>query len=225
MCGHNKQDFSALNYTMISLLSNKVNILIVGGGEAAFIKCKTFSKEGSNITVVSKEFCSKFEELQNLYNVTLIKAEYDESYMENKHIIIIATDSKETNENIKAYCDKESKLYLHCGNYKEGLIVTPVQKNTRNMRFALHTKNGSPKTALFMSKIIEDKLEEYSDYIDYTCYIMNMVKDMVKKKEIMNFVSSEDFYFFHTKGFENIILEMFYGIEMGIAQNWKLKEE
>ena len=61
MCGHNKQDFSALNYTMISLLSNKVNILIVGGGEAAFIKCRTFSKEGCNITVVSKEFCSDFE--------------------------------------------------------------------------------------------------------------------------------------------------------------------
>ena len=58
MRGHNKQDFSALNYTMISLLSNKVNILIVGGGEAAFIKCRTFSKEGCNITVVSKEFCT-----------------------------------------------------------------------------------------------------------------------------------------------------------------------
>ena len=42
MRGYNKQDFSAINYTMISLLSSKVNILIVGGGEAAFIKCGTF---------------------------------------------------------------------------------------------------------------------------------------------------------------------------------------
>lgn len=219
MCGHNKQDFSALNYTMISLLSNKINILIIGGGEAAFIKCRTFSKEGCNITVVSKEFCSDFEAFQKLYNVKLIKGKYDESYVDNNHIVIIATDNSETNEGIKAYCDKKCKLYLHCEDYKEGLFVTPVQKNTTNMKFALHTKSSSPKTTLFMSKIIEDKLEEYTDFINYTCSIRNMVKKRAQKKEIMDFVCSEDFYFFYTKGLENVILEMFYGIEIGIAQN------
>lgn len=214
MRGHNKQDFSALNYTMISLLPSKANILIVGGGEAALIKCRTFSKEGSNITVVSKEFCSGFEALQNLNNVKLIKAEYDESYVDHNHIVIIATDNKEINEIIKKYCDEKCKLYLHCEDYKQGLFVTPVQKNTPNMKFALHTKISSPKTALFMSEIIEDKLCEYEGFIDYSCSIRNMVKKMVLKKEIMDFVCSEDFYFFYTVGAQNVILEMFYGYEI-----------
>ena len=85
---------------------------------------------------------------------------------------------------IKKYCDKKCKLYLHCEDYKEGLFVTPVQKNTPNMKFALHTKSSSPKTALFMSKIIEDKLYEYEDFIDYTCSIRNIVKKREKKKKL-----------------------------------------
>lgn len=217
MRGHNKQDFPGLNYTMISLLSNKINILIVGGGEAALIKGRTFSKEGCNITVVSKEFCLEFYALQDIYNVKLIKSEYDESYVDNNHIVIIATDNKETNDGIKKYCDKNSKLYVHCGDYKQGLFVTPVQRNTPNMKFALHTKNSSPKTALFMSKVIEDKLCEYEGFIDYTCRMRNVVKKSEIKKEIMNFVCSKDFYFFYTKGAQNDILEMFYETEFGKA--------
>jgi len=197
---------------MISLLSNKVNILIVGGGEAALIKCRTFSREGCNITVVSKEFCLELAELQDVYNIELIKDEYDESYVDKNHIVIIATDNKEINEGIKKYCDSICKLYVHCADYKQGLFVTPVQKDTPNMKFALHTKNSSPKTALFMSRIIEDKIFEYTDFIDYTFSIRNMVIQRSEKKEIMNFVCSGDFYFFYTKGVHDVILEMFYGI-------------
>jgi len=211
MRGHNKQDFQDLNYTMISLISNKINILIVGGGEAAFIKCRTFSKEGCNITVVSKEFCLEFDTLRDFYNIKLIKDEYDESYLDNNHIVIIATNNKEINQAIKVYCDNKCKLYVHCEDYKQGLFVTPVQRNTPNMKFALHTKNSSPKTALFMSKIIEEKIGEYTDFIDYTFSIRNKVINNNQKKEIMNFVCSEDFYFYYNKGVQNVILEMFYG--------------
>ena len=35
----------------------------------------------------------------------------------------------------------------------------------------------------------------------------------------MNFVCSEDFYFFYTKGVQNAILEMFYGTEIGTVEN------
>ncbi|MBU3161099.1 NAD(P)-dependent oxidoreductase [Clostridium frigoris] len=216
MRGYNKQDFSAINYTMISLLSSKINILIVGGGEAAFIKCRTFSKEGCNITVVSKEFSKKFYELQDVYNVKLIKDEYKKeyikAYVDINHIVIIATNNNIVNESIKNYCDEKCKLYLNCEDFTQGLVVKPVQRDTSNIKFALHTKGGSPKTSLFMSKIIEDKIYEYSNFIDYTCSIRNIVKSRPEKKEIMNFVCSEDFYFFYTKDVHNIILEMFYGV-------------
>ncbi|MCB2339503.1 NAD(P)-dependent oxidoreductase [Clostridium estertheticum] len=214
MRGYNKQDISAINYTMISLLSSKVNILIVGGGEAAFIKCGTFSKEGCNVTVVSKEFNKNFYKLKGVSNIKLIKDEYKESYVDINHIVIIATNSNIVNESIKNYCDEKYKLYLNCEDFNQGLVVKPVQRDTSNMKFALHTKGGSPKTSLFMSKIIEDKIYEYSNFIDYTCSIRNIVKMRSQKKEIMNFVCSEDFFFFYTKDVQSIILEMFYGIDI-----------
>lgn len=217
MRGHNKQDFPAINYTMISLLSSKVNILIVGGGEAAFIKCRTFSKEGCYVTVVSKEFNKKFYELKDIYNIKLIKDEYKKDYIKEyidiNHIVIIATNNNIINESIKNYCDEKCKLYLNCEDFTQGLVVKPVQRDTPNMKFALHTKGGSPKTSVFISKIIEDKIYEYSNFIDYTCSIRNIVKGRLEKKEIMNFVCSKDFYFFYTKDVPNIILEMFYGID------------
>ena len=214
MHGDNKQDFSTLNYTMISLLSNKINILIVGGGEAALIKCRSFAREGCNITVLSKEFSPGFNTLTENCNIKLIKGEYDESYIQRNHMVIIATDDKATNSIIKTHCDKNYKLYIYCADYKEGLLVTPVQKHTSNMKFALHTKNGSPKTALFMAKVVEDKLMEYTDFIDYTSALRNSIKSKAEKKEIMDFVCSEDFYFFYIKGVQNKIIEMFYGTEI-----------
>ena len=214
---HIKQNFPVINYTMISLLSSKVKILIVGGGEAAFIKCRTFSKEGCYVTVVSKGFNKKFYELKDIYNVKLIKDECKEDYIKNyidvNHIVIIATNNNIINESIKNYCDEMCKLYLNCEDFTQGLVVKPLQIDTPNMKFALHTKGGSPKTSMFMSKIIEDKIYEYTGFIDYTCSIRNKVKGRPDKKEIMSFVCSEDFYFFYTKETQNIILEMFYGIE------------
>lgn len=212
MSRHNEKDLSAINYTMISLLSNKINVLIVGGGDAAFIKCRTFSNEGCYVTVVSKEFNKKFYELQDIYNVKLIKDEYKKDYIDINHIVIIDTDNNIINDSIKNYCDEQCKLYLNCEDFTQGLVVKPVQWDTPNIKFALHTKVGSPKTSLFMSKIIEDKIYEYTDFIDYTCSIRNKVKGISDKKEIMNFVCSKDFYFFYTKNTQNIILEMFYGI-------------
>jgi len=214
MRGHTKQNISTLNYTMISLISNKVNILIVGGGEAAFIKCRSFSKEGCNVTVVSKEFCEVFKLVNELSNVELIKGDYNESYVDNNHIVIIATNNKQTNDIIKTHCDNKSKLYVHCEDHKKGLFVMPVQKSTSNMKFALHTKHSSPKTALFMAKIIEDKLLVYKDFISYTFNIRDKVMRMAGKKDIMDFVCSEDFYFFYSLGVHDDILEMFYGEEL-----------
>ena len=60
----------------------------------------------------------------------------------------------------------------------------------------------------------------YNDeFIEYTCSIRTMIKKVERKKEIMSFICSEDFYFFYNKGVQNIILEMFYGIEIGIVES------
>ena len=44
-----------LGYTMISLFSSRINVLIIGAGKAALIKAKTFLSNGCNVSVVAKE--------------------------------------------------------------------------------------------------------------------------------------------------------------------------
>ena len=42
-----------LGYTMISLFSSRINVLIIGAGKAALIKAKTFLSNGCNASVVA----------------------------------------------------------------------------------------------------------------------------------------------------------------------------
>ena len=69
-----------LEYIMLSLLSNKINVLIIGGGEASLIKTKTFLNGGCNVTIVAKELLEDFNTLKSP-KLHIIKGEYDESLL------------------------------------------------------------------------------------------------------------------------------------------------
>ena len=54
-----------LRYTMISLFSSRINVLIIGAGKAALIKAKTFLSNGCNVSVVAKEINEAFYKLDS----------------------------------------------------------------------------------------------------------------------------------------------------------------
>ncbi|WP_125153199.1 NAD(P)-dependent oxidoreductase [Clostridium rectalis] len=213
MPGNNKENIlcNRLEYTFLSLISNKVNVLIVGGGRAGFIKAKTLTKKGCNITVLAKDFCDEFKKISTANNIKLINGEYKREYIINNHIIIIAVNDSFLNKKIKEHCIELFKLYLDCSNFKEGLVVLPCQRETENINFAINTKGGNPKTSRYLAEKIKIDLKKYDEFVEYNCYIRHIVKEYKNKDEIMNFISSEDFYFFYKKDVHKYILKMFYG--------------
>lgn len=213
-----------LEYTFISLLSNKISVVIIGGGKAGFIKCKSFAKKGCSVLVVSKEFNSSFEGLRNLANVELIKDVYKKSYIDNRHLVVIAVDDKADNVKIKEDCEKSYKLYLDCSNFKDGLFITPIQRQMKNLSFSIHTKEGNPKASILIADCIESKLNEYADFTEYVGVLREKVKKLDNKNEFMNFVCTEDFMFFYFKGVHESVLNMFYGGEDFEFKNCYKKE-
>jgi precorrin-2 dehydrogenase/sirohydrochlorin ferrochelatase len=195
---------------MISLISPKVNVLIVGGGRAALIKATTFAKKGCKVWVVSKKFIPEFSELNSYSNLKIINEEYNKHHICDKHIIIIATNCEEINAKIREHCDELSKLYIDCSNSKKGLCITACQRNTENTVFGINTSDGSPKTSIFLADKIKNKLEKYDDFVAFTSLIRNGAKGLENKNEIMNFACSDDFLFFYENGLGKIILKMFY---------------
>ncbi len=212
MYENNKEDIlcSRIKYTMLSLISEKINVLIVGGGNAALIKCKTFIKKGCLVTVVAKDFNIAFKELENYNNLRIIKSEYEKKYIECNHIVIIATDLESLNLEIRKHCRENYRIYIDCSSPSEGLCVTPCQRNTENIFLGLNTLNGNPKISVYLSDKIKEYMNKYDEFTKFTSDIRNSIKCYDINKEIMNFMCSDDFFFFYEKGKAETVLKIFY---------------
>ncbi|KPU43613.1 siroheme synthase [Oxobacter pfennigii] len=209
----NRKDISdkMLEFMMVSLISHKVNILIVGAGRAGLIKAKAFLNNGCRVFVLSKEFSPEFFQVENDDRLILIKDEYKKEIILDKHIVAIATDDYELNEKVKADCESLCKIYLNCRDFREGMLTIPTQRKTENLHFALHTRKGSPKTSVFLAEKMKCKMEEYEAFVLFASSLRQKLKGREHFEEIMNFVNTDFFYQAYKKGNGIILLKMYYG--------------
>ncbi|MBR9648822.1 NAD(P)-dependent oxidoreductase [Clostridium tyrobutyricum] len=199
---------------LITLLSNKVNVLIIGGGRAAYIKSKTFSDKNCNVQIVSKKFLKEFDGFKYRQNVNMISDEYNQSYICDKHIIVIASDDSDVNAAIRRDCGRLYKIYIDCTKPGMGNSILPCQRSTNSLYFGVNTYDSSPRTAVFISDIIKNNIEKYDDFISFTCNIRNSLPKGKRRSEIMRFICCKDFYFFYKKKKSKIIIDMFYNNEV-----------
>ncbi len=206
-----------IDYSFISLLSNKINIGVIGGGRAGFIKIKHFLKTGCYVEVISKDFCEEVISLCEEFKgrLILIKSQFNYEFLENKHLVLITTDDREINDDIKRYCDRNYKIYIESSSFKNGMGVIPVQRNLKNITFALNTNGGNPKGSVMLANKVQDLLEDYDDFIALTTKIRNKAIKISKyKKEIINFISCDDFKFFYDNHKEELVLKLYFEEEI-----------
>ncbi|WP_300621515.1 bifunctional precorrin-2 dehydrogenase/sirohydrochlorin ferrochelatase [uncultured Fusobacterium sp.] len=133
-------------------LRNK-NALVIGAGKIAFRKVETLLKYGAKVTVITKEI--KEEKFFNLKNIDIKIGEFNETLLENRFIVVAATDNPDFNRYIYELC-----------NSKNILVNNITSKEEMNCRFAsiLETEeyqiaisaNGNPTK----SKALKNKLKE-----------------------------------------------------------------
>lgn len=205
-----------LDYSYISLLSNKINVGVIGGGKAGFIKIRHFLKTRCKVEVISIDFCEEVINLSKDFaeNLTLIKSQYNHEFLKDKHLVLITTDDEKVNSMIKEYCDKNFKIYIDSSSFEDGIGVVPVQRKLKNMTFAINTNGGNPKGSVMLANKVEELLEGYDDFIKLTTEMRNKAKYFTMyKKEIMNFISCDDFKFFYDNNKENLVLKLFFDEE------------
>lgn len=188
-----------MSYMFLSLLSDKINVLVIGGGQAALIKVKSFSRRGCRVTVVAPDFC---DELVKLYSegLELQKGRYEASQLADRHLVIIATDDETVNRRIQDECEQASKLYLTCSDYRNGMFVTPLMRESEEAVLALHTKAGSPHTSRFIAEKLQEQLKNYDRFIHFACELRQQLKGRDDKAHIMTRVNSDEFFELFEKG-------------------------
>lgn len=199
------------NLMFISLLGQKLDILVVGGGKAGYIKAKAFCANGCNVKVISMDFIQEFKSLSDNENVKLIKRSYHLNYLDENHIIVIAVNNNDLIKTIIKDCDKKKKLYLNCSNYQEGLIGVPYQKETEEFLFGIQSKQVNPKLSVYIGKKIKNKLLDYDDFAKFSSSIRESFSDINYKREVMDFICSDSFKYFFDKEKHQLVLELFYG--------------
>lgn len=86
----------------------------------------------------------------------------------------------------------------------------PCQRDTEFISFGINTKGGSPKTSRYLAEKVKGSLREYDSFVQYSYSLRNKIKYVDDKDKIMEFVSSDDFYFFYKKNIHKSVLKMFY---------------
>lgn len=213
----NREDI-LLDYAFISLISSKIKVVIIGGGRAGYIKAKSFLKRGYRVYVVSNDFYEEISALDG--QVHLIKDSYDKKYILDKHLVVIATDDKNLNRDIRDDCEKYVKIYLYAEDFRRGEFINPIEIDMNNIRLGLHTTVGSPKTSLFLSEKVKECIDEYDDFVEYIgklrTHIIDNTRDRNLNLEVMNFVNTDDFYFFYRKNKHHLIVKLFWGDDFDI---------
>ena len=194
-------------YMFISLLADKIKVLIVGGGKAALIKAKSFSGRGCSVTVVARKFHKEFELLAS-EELHLRQGIYERSQLDGQHLVVIATDDDNVNQQIQEDCEQAARLYLMCSDYREGQFVTPLMRESEEAVLALNTKQGSPRTSVFIAEKLQEQLKNYDRFIRFACELRDQLKGRDDKDEILKRVNSDEFFELFAEGKHHGLLEI-----------------
>ena len=145
----------------VSIDINNKNILVIGAGKIALRKVETLLNYNCNIIVITKDILEeKFLELEKNNKIKILKnQEFEEKFLENIFLVVVATDNEVLNKNISQLCMS-----------KNILVNNITSKDDMNVRFvSIYEKddiqiaisaNGNPKKAIEIKNKIKNIFEK-----------------------------------------------------------------
>ncbi|PBH32685.1 precorrin-2 dehydrogenase/sirohydrochlorin ferrochelatase family protein [Clostridioides difficile] len=179
----------------INLKLDELDVVIIGGGEVAYRKCKNFLEFNKNVTIVSKQILNKFYDLKG--NIKIIKDDYKEIYIKDASVIIAATNNRELNMEIGLYCRAKNKLVNVVDNIEISNFTVPSYIKRGDLLISVSTGGKSPSLSSKIKKEIEERYtEDYEEYLNVLGDIRKKVKkkyeDKSKRKDVLNMLVTLD---------------------------------
>ena len=145
----------------VSIDINNKNILVIGAGKIALRKVETLMSYNCNILVITKDILEeKFLELEKNNKIKILKnQEFEEKFLENIFLVVVATDNEALNKDISQLCMSNNIL-----------VNNITSKDDMNVRFAsIYEKddiqiaisaNGNPKKTIVIKNKIKNIFEK-----------------------------------------------------------------
>lgn len=146
----------------IFLKVSELQVLIVGGGNVGLEKLTFLLKSSPNakVSLVAKMIIPEVRALSADFNVDLTETAYHKSQLQNKQIVIAATDDLSVNLQVHKDCKEENILVnladnpTYCDFYMGGIVTKG------NVKLAISTNGKSPTAAKRLRQFFEEILPE-----------------------------------------------------------------
>lgn len=180
----------------IFLKVNILDVLIIGGGDVALEKLRFLLKSSPNakVVLVTKTVHKDILELANSHDVSIIIDNYNPSYLNEQHLVIVATDNKEINKLV--YKDSKDRHLLVnvadnpklCDFYLGGIVTKG------EVKIAVSTNGKSPTLAKRLrqhfEKTIPDEINNLARSLNVYRNDINgdFKKKVIKLNELTEFL-------------------------------------
>ncbi|MFK3873469.1 siroheme synthase CysG [Pseudoalteromonas rhizosphaerae] len=159
-------------------LDNKP-VLVVGGGEVALRKCRAFLKARADVTLVAPWFCDELKEHAQNNDVTLIDAFFDESHLDDKMLVIAATDNDDVNNSVFELANARNVFVNVVDDQPKCTFIFPSIVDRDPITIAI----SSAGTAPVLARRLREKLETLiPQHIGPLASLVGSFRDKVKQR-------------------------------------------
>jgi siroheme synthase-like protein len=174
---------------------DKLRALIVGGGNVGSEKLHFLLKSSpvANVTIVATEISEEINTLSNLYpNVSLVNRDFNADDLDNKDLVIAATENRELNQKIRDEARKR-KVLVNVADIPElcdFYLSSIVTKG--DLKIAISTNGKSPIFAKRFREFLEETLpDDLQIVIENLNEIRDKLKgDFAKRVKVLNKLTS-----------------------------------
>lgn len=145
----------------VSIDLNNKNVLIIGAGKIALRKVETLLNYNCSITIITREILEeRFLELEKNDKIKVLKnQEFEERFLENIFLVVVATDNEVLNKEISQLCMSKNILVNNITS-KDSMNVRFMSIYEKNDIQIAISANANPKKAVEIKNKIKDLFEK-----------------------------------------------------------------
>lgn len=168
-----------MKYFPIFVDASYINCLLVGAGEVAARKCELLLKTPAKITIVAPLIGETVEQLAKSPQVNLIRREFNESDLNNKNLVFVATNNTQSNQRIHDLAHARNLMVNVVDNTPLCKFITPSIVDRSPIIIAMSSGGVAPVLLRYMRQklesIIPHKIKRLGDFSE-------KFRDTVKNK-------------------------------------------
>jgi uroporphyrin-III C-methyltransferase/precorrin-2 dehydrogenase/sirohydrochlorin ferrochelatase len=132
--------------------------LVIGGGDIAARKISLLCRAGAAVTVIAPKIASATRELIAEHNLEVFERGYEPADLDDRALVVSATDSEAVNRTIFEYCSDRGQLINSVDQPALSNVIFPALVDRSPVIVAVSTGGSSPTLARIVRSWIEARL-------------------------------------------------------------------